>query len=71
MKKSFKKFWLAGSFIFIMCFVAGCGNDEKEQELQSIERRALEERMKAEDAVDKVNEDTKKLNENAESLDNE
>ena len=51
--------------------MTGCGSDGKKQELESIEHRALEEKMKADDTIDKVNEDTKKLNENAENIDKE
>lgn len=71
MRKKLIKICLLGSFAFIICFMGGCGSDEKEQELESIEHRALEEKMKAEETIDKVNEDTKKLNENAENLDKE
>lgn len=71
MRKKLIKICLLGSFAFIICFMAGCGSAEKEQELESIEHRALEEKMKAEETIDKVNEDTKKLNENAENLDKE
>ncbi len=71
MGKRLKKVCLIASFIFIMCFMAGCGSDEKKQELESIEHRALEEKMKADETIDKVNEDTKKLNENVENLDKE
>ncbi|MDE6759895.1 MAG: hypothetical protein K2J90_04340 [Lachnospiraceae bacterium] len=71
MGKGLKKICLIGSFVFIMCFMAGCGSDGEKQELESIEQRALEEKIKAEETIDKVNEDTKKLNENAENLDKE
>lgn len=71
MVKKLKKICLFGSFVLTMCFMAGCGSDGKKQELESIEHRALEEKMKADETIDKVNEDTKKLNENAENFDKE
>lgn len=71
MKKNLKKIVLFCSFVLIICFMTACGNDEAEAQLESIEDQAVEQQLKTQDSINKVNEDTKKLNQDADNIDQE
>ena len=67
MVKKLKKICLIVSFALTICFMTVSTLGKK----SIVVPPALEEKMKADDTIDKVNEDTKKLNENAENIDKE
>lgn len=71
MKKIIKRIVLLGSFILIMCFTAACGNDEAEAQLESVEDRAMEQQLETKDSMNKMNEDTKKLEQDSNDIEQE
>lgn len=63
-----KKIFLYGMLLVVMCCMSGCGNSDKENELKSVEERAIELQKDAKEAADKANESTKRLGEDAKKL---
>lgn len=61
-----KKLGLCIMISLIMCTVVGCGNGE--ERIKTAEEIAIEQKEKAEDAVDAVNEQTKQLEESASQI---
>ena len=70
MRIKIKKFFMCSSLVVVMGLMCGCGNDSGER-VKTMEERALEQKGKAEDVVDEVNEQTNQLQQNAESVDGE
>lgn len=59
-----KKLGLCIMFSLIMCMAVGCGSKQEER-IKSAEEIAIEQKHKAEDAVDDFNEQTKQFEESA------
>lgn len=70
-KKTVKRVCMTGCLVFALCFMAGCGNSGTEERIKTGEERALELKEDAQDAVDKVNEDTMNLQQNEKSIEEE
>lgn len=62
-----KKLGLCVILSVMMCLAVGCGNKQEER-IKSAEEIAIEQKHKAEDAVDDLNEQTKQLEESANQI---
>lgn len=62
-----KKLGLCIMLSVVMCMAVGCGNKQEER-IKTAEEIAIEQKDKAEDAVDAVNEQTKQLEESASQI---
>lgn len=70
MKAILKRISFISIMLLILCSFSACGNDGEER-IKTGEEHALELEEKADDAVDKVNEDTMKLSETEEDIESE
>ena len=66
-----RKLLLYVMLIVVMCFTAGCGENGTEERLKTGEERALELKDTAEDAVEDMNENTLKIEETANQIEEE
>lgn len=62
-----KKLGLCVMLALVMCMAAGCGNNQEER-IKSAEEIAIEQKQKAEDVVDDLNEQTKQFEQSVQQL---
>lgn len=62
-----KKLGLCIMFSLVLCMAVGCGNKQEER-IKSAEEIAIEQKAKAEDAVEDFNEQTKQFEESASQI---
>lgn len=70
-KKVLKMVCMLSCLTLAVCFMAGCGNSGTKERLKTGEERALEAKKDAQEAVDQMNEDTMKIQQNEERIEEE
>ncbi len=66
-----KKFGLGLLLLLVMGMSAGCGSNADKERIRSADEIAIEQKEKAEDAVEDVNEQTKQFEQNANQIEEE
>lgn len=70
-KKGLKTVCMLSCLALAVCFMSGCGNSGTKERLKTGEERALEAKEDAQEAVDQMNEDTMKIQQNEERIEEE
>lgn len=70
-KKGLKTVCMLGCLALAACFMSGCGNSGTKERLKTGEERALEAKEDAQEAVDQMNEDTMKIQQNEDRIEEE
>lgn len=63
-----RKLFLIGLLMVGMSCLTGCGSNDEEEQMQSVEERAVELQKEAQEAAEQQNEDTQRLGKDASEL---
>lgn len=66
-----KKFGFYIMLAVMMCMAAGCGKEEEEDNAKSVDQIIIDQKFKAEDAVDALNDRSKKIESEAGEIEEE
>lgn len=66
-----RKYLLAGCMMIGMCFLAGCGNEGTKERIRTGEEIAVEQREKAEEAVEQSNSAVENFQQQADEIEEE